>query len=101
MYLDSIAILFIFTPIVFPLVTQAGFDPIWFGIIMIMVIEFGLMTPPIGMNVFILAKIVPKLKLSDAFAGTVPFIIADVVRIVLFVLFPGLVLFLPKLLFPG
>jgi len=99
--LDSVAILFIFTPVVFPLVLHAGFDPIWFGVTMIMVVEFGLMTPPIGMNVFILTKVVPELKLSDTFAGVGPFIVADIIRIILFVLFPGLVLFLPNLLFPG
>lgn len=98
--LDSIAILFIFTPIVFPLVVQAGFDPVWFGIVMVMVVEFGLLTPPIGMNVFILAKVTPEIGLMDAFAGVFPFILADVCRIGLLIAVPGIILYLPNLLFP-
>lgn len=97
--LDSIAILFIFTPVVFPLVLQAGFDPVWFGIIMVMVVEFGLLTPPIGMNVFLLSRVTPQISMFDAFAGVTPFILIDVLRIALFIAFPGLVLFLPDLLF--
>jgi len=97
--LDSIAILFIFTPVVFPLVQQAGFDPVWFGIIMVMVVEFGLLTPPIGMNVFLLSRVTPQISMIDAFAGVMPFILVDVLRIALFIAFPGLVLFLPNLLF--
>lgn len=97
--LDSVAILFIFTPVVFPLVQNAGFDPVWFGIIMVMVVEFGLLTPPIGMNVFLLSRVTPEIAMVDAFAGVVPFILADILRIALFILFPGLVLFLPDLLF--
>ncbi|PVH27405.1 TRAP transporter large permease [Pararhodobacter oceanensis] len=97
--LDSIAILFIFTPVVFPLVQQAGFDPVWFGIIMVMVVEFGLLTPPIGMNVFLLSRVTPQISIIDAFAGVMPFVVADILRIALFIVFPGLVLFLPNLLF--
>lgn len=98
--LESIAILFIFTPIVFPLVLQAGFDPIWFGIVMVMVVEFGLLTPPMGMNVFILSKVTPEIRIIDAFAGVLPFVLSDVVRILLVILIPGIAMFLPNLLFP-
>jgi tripartite ATP-independent transporter DctM subunit len=97
--LDSIAILFIFTPIVFPLVLDAGLDPVWFGIIMVMVVEFGLLTPPFGMNVFLLSKVSPQIGLGQAFAGVMPFVIADVGRIALLVALPGLTLFLPRMLF--
>ncbi len=98
--LEAIAILFIFTPIFFPLVLQAGFDPVWFGIVMVMVVEFGLLTPPIGMNVFILAKVTPEIRVIDAFAGVLPFVLADVLRIGLIVAVPGIALFLPNLLYP-
>ncbi|MDD7972681.1 TRAP transporter large permease [Roseinatronobacter alkalisoli] len=97
--LDSMAILFIFTPVIFPLVLQAGFDPVWFGIIMVMVIEFGLVTPPIGLNIFLLSRVTPQISMTDAFVGVVPFIAVDVLRLALFIAFPGLVLFLPGLLF--
>jgi TRAP-type C4-dicarboxylate transport system permease large subunit len=98
-FMDSIAILFIVTPVIFPIVISNGFDPIWFGIIMIMVVEFGLITPPIGMNVFVLSRIVPDISTWKIFAGVLPYIGADVVRIALLFIFPPLVLWLPNLLF--
>jgi C4-dicarboxylate transporter DctM subunit len=98
-FLDSIAILFIVTPLIFPIVVANGFDPIWFGIIMIMVVEFGLITPPIGMNVFVLSRIMPDVTTWTIFRGVMPYIAADVARIVLLLAFPAVVLWLPNLLF--
>ncbi len=100
-FLDSIAILFIITPVIFPIVIGNGFDPIWFGIIMIMVVEFGLVTPPIGMNVFVLSRIMPEVPTWQVFYGVLPFVGADVIRLAVFLALPGLVLWLPSLLFPG
>jgi len=98
-FLDSIAILFIVTPVIFPIVLNFGYDPIWFGIIMVMVVEFGLITPPFGMNVFVLTKVVPGITTGEAFSGVYPYIAADVVRIGLLMLFPAIVLWLPNLLY--
>lgn len=98
MFLDTMAILFILTPVIYPIVIGLGYDPIWFGIIMIMLVEIGLITPPIGINIFVVAKVVPEVSTWGAFQGVTPFIIADIVRIALFLIFPGLVLFLPGLL---
>jgi TRAP-type C4-dicarboxylate transport system permease large subunit len=98
MFLDTMAILFILTPVIYPIVIGLGYDPIWFGIIMIMLVEIGLITPPIGINIFVVAKMVPQVTTWGAFQGVTPFIIADIVRIALFLIFPGLVLFLPGLL---
>ncbi|MCB1462533.1 MAG: TRAP transporter large permease [Nitratireductor sp.] len=98
-FLDSIAILFIITPVIFPIVIANGYDPIWFGIIMIMVVEFGLITPPIGMNVFVLSRIMPDVTTWQIFRGVLPYIGADVVRIALLLAFPAIVLWLPNLLF--
>lgn len=98
-FLDSIAILFIITPVIFPIVIANGYDPIWFGIIMIMVVEFGLITPPIGMNVFVLSRIMPDVTTWQIFRGVLPYIGADIVRIALLLAFPGLCLWLPSLLF--
>ena len=95
MVLDTMAILFILTPVLYPIVIGLGFDPIWFGIIMIMLIEIGLITPPIGINIFVVAKMVPQVSTWGAFQGVIPFVVADLVRIALFLFFPGLVLFLP------
>lgn len=97
--LESIAIVFIMTPVLFPIVTKMGYDPVWFGIIIIMVIEFGVITPPIGMNVFVLVKSIPEINMWQAFQGVGPFILSDIVRVTLFFLFPGLVLFLPRLFY--
>jgi tripartite ATP-independent transporter DctM subunit len=98
-FLDSIAILFIVTPVIFPIVSGFGYDPIWFGIIMVMVVEFGLITPPFGMNVFVLTKVVPGITTADAFSGVYPYIAADFVRIGLLMLLPAIVLWLPNLLY--
>lgn len=98
MVLDTMAILFILTPVLYPIVLGLGYDPIWFGIIMIMLIEIGLITPPIGMNIFVVARMVPQVTTWGAFQGVTPFILADIVRITIFLVFPGLVLFLPRLL---
>jgi C4-dicarboxylate transporter DctM subunit len=98
-FLDSIAILFIVTPVIYPIVVNYGYDPIWFGIIMVMIVEFGLITPPFGMNIFVLTKVIPGIRTAEAFSGVGPYIMADVVRIGLLMLFPWLVLWLPNLLY--
>lgn len=98
-FLDSIAILFIVTPVMYPIVVSYGYDAIWFGIIMVMIVEFGLITPPFGMNVFVLSKVVPGITTRDAFSGVGPYIAADFVRIGILLLIPQLVLWLPNLLY--
>lgn len=97
--LDAIAMVFIVTPVLFPIVNSLGFDLIWFGIVMVMVVEFGLITPPFGMNVFVIAKLTPEINTWGAFKGVMPFIASDVVRIGLIVAFPALCLWLPNLIF--
>ena len=97
--MDSMAILFITTPVLFPIVVGLGYDPIWFGVIMVMVIQLGLIHPPFGLNVFILAAMSKEIKVAEAFWGCVPFVIADIVIIVAVCLFPQLILWLPNLMF--
>lgn len=79
-------------PVVFPLAMQAGFDPIWFGIITVITVELGLITPPIGMNVFVIKSVAPHIKITDIFKGVIPFVITDIVRLVLLIAFPVLAL---------
>jgi len=98
-FMEVIAIIFITTPFIFPIIVDLGFDPIWWGIIMIMVGEFGVVTPPVGMNVFVVAKMVPNCSITDVFKGVMPFLIGDVVRLLLIIFIPGLALWLPGLLF--
>jgi TRAP-type C4-dicarboxylate transport system permease large subunit len=99
-FMEVIAIIFITTPFLFPIIMDMGYDPIWWGIVMIMVGEFGVITPPVGMNVFVVAKMVPQANISDVFRGVMPFLIGDVVRLLLIIIFPAIALWLPNLLFP-
>jgi tripartite ATP-independent transporter DctM subunit len=99
-FMEVIAIIFITTPFLFPIIMDMGYDPIWWGIVMIMVGEFGVITPPVGMNVFVVAKMVPQANIADVFRGVMPFLIGDVVRLLLIIIFPAIALWLPNLLFP-
>jgi tripartite ATP-independent transporter DctM subunit len=97
-FLDSLSMMLITLPIFFPLVTKLGYDPIWFGVIVTSVVEIGLITPPVGMNLFIIASVDQNVKFESAAAGVAPFLMADAVRVTLLVAFPALSLFLPRLL---
>ena len=93
---DTVAAMVITLPVVFPLVTGLGFDPVWWGIINIMVIEIGLITPPIGVIVFVLHGMAPDIPLKKIFAGIIPFFTADLIRLAILVSFPILTLWLPR-----
>lgn len=95
---DTVAAMVITLPVVFPLIIGLGFDPIWWGIVNIMVIEIGMITPPIGIVVFILHGMAPEVPLNTIFSGVIPFFLADVVRLAILVLFPALTLWLPGVL---
>ena len=82
-------------PIVFPVITHLGFDPIWFGVIIVMTVELGLITPPVGMNVFVINTIAREVSLVTIFRGVLPFVMTDIVRLILLIVFPAIVLFLP------
>ncbi len=94
--LDSLAMILLTIPIVFPIVKALGYDPVWFGIIMVMVVELGLITPPIGMNVFVIKGITKDIPLETIFRGVTPFIIAQIVLIAILVAFPSIALWLPS-----
>jgi len=98
MFLDIFSSILLTIPIIFPSVLAMGFDPIWFGVIMVRVMEIGLITPPIGMNVFILAG-VTDIPLGTIFRGIIPFVIADIAHVALLVAIPSLSLFLPNAMF--
>lgn len=97
LFLDSLAILVLVVPIAYPAVTALGFDGIWFAILLVKVIEIGLVTPPVGMNCFVIAA-ASGVKVETVFRGVLPFLIGDLVLIGLFVAFPGIVTWLPSLL---
>jgi tripartite ATP-independent transporter DctM subunit len=93
--LDAMAMIILLVPIVYPVVIQLGFDPIWFGVIIVMTVELGLITPPVGMNVFVINSIARDISLPKIFRGVLPFVGADIIRLVLLIMFPWIVLFLP------
>lgn len=96
--LESISMLLLTVPVFYPLVVSLGYDLIWFGIVVVVVVEISLITPPIGLNVFVLSSILRNVSLSEIFRGVVPFLWADIVRLLLVVFIPALSLFLPNLL---
>lgn len=95
---DTIAAMVITLPFVFPLVTGLGYNPVWFGIYNVMVIEIGLITPPIGINVFVLHGMARNIPLATIFRGITPFLIADLTRLAILMLFPAIALWLPTIL---
>jgi C4-dicarboxylate transporter, DctM subunit len=94
--LDSLAMILLTIPIVFPIINALGYDPVWFGIIIVMVVELGLITPPIGMNVFVIKGIARDVPLATIFRGVTPFIVAQVILILILVAFPQIALWLPS-----
>lgn len=95
---ESVAALVITLPFVLPIITFLGYDPVWWGVMLVMISGLGMITPPIGMNVFIIHGMNPQIPLGQIFRGTVPFFIADILRILLLTLLPGLVLWLPRVM---
>ncbi|QRR32550.1 TRAP transporter large permease [Hydrogenophaga sp. YM1] len=96
--MDELAMLLLTVPIVFPAMVHLGFDPVWFGVIVVMAVTFGMICPPVGMNVFVINSIARDLSLGHIYRGTMPFIAADVVRLFILCAFPSLSLWLPGLL---
>jgi len=96
--LESISMMLLTVPIFFPIIIGLGFDPVWFGIIVVVVIEISLITPPVGMNVFVLRSMQPDIPLVTIFRGVMPFIVADFFRLAILVLIPAWSLFLPNLM---
>tara|TARA_R110002049_G_scaffold83873_3_gene213426 strand:- start:144 stop:890 length:747 start_codon:yes stop_codon:yes gene_type:complete len=97
-FLDPVSILVVTLPLAYPLVTSLGYDAIWFGIIATKMIEIGLVTPPVGINVFVTAGAI-NADLKDAFAGALRFVLVDIIVVVLLIAFPEIITFLPNLLF--
>ncbi|MCP5367739.1 MAG: TRAP transporter large permease [Hyphomicrobiales bacterium] len=90
--MDSIAMLLLTVPVVYPLIESAGFDPVWFGIVTVITVELGLITPPVGMNVFVIKTVAPDIPIKEIFKGVFPFVLSDLVRLALLVAFPWLAL---------
>jgi len=86
-------------PIFFPIITGLGFDPIWFGVMIIIVMMMGFITPPVGMNCYVLSGIIRDVPLSTIFAGAVPYLLALLVGAVIITIFPDIALWIPDLIY--
>lgn len=93
--LDPMAIMVISLPIIFPIVTQLGFDPVWFGIVVTINVEMGMITPPVGLNLFILKGSVPGITMKDIVFGSLPFLLLILLGLILIMVFPPLAIWLP------
>jgi tripartite ATP-independent transporter DctM subunit len=96
--MDELAMILLTVPIVFPAMMQLGFDPVWFGVMIVMAVTFGMICPPVGINVFVINSIARDIPLWRIYAGTMPFIAVDTLRLVLLCAFPSLSLWLPGML---
>ncbi|HUI16913.1 MAG TPA: TRAP transporter permease [Alphaproteobacteria bacterium] len=94
--MDAMAMIILTIPIIFPVIKTLGFDPIWFGVIIVMTVELGLIHPPVGMNVFVIKSVVPEVKFATIFRGVLPFILTDLIRLVILIAFPLLATWLPR-----
>ena len=79
--MDALAMIILTVPIIFPVIKELGFDPIWFGVIIVMTVELGLIHPPVGMNIFVIKSVIEDAKISTIFYGVMPFIITDIIRL--------------------
>jgi len=95
-FMDILAMIVLTVPIIFPVIVHLGFDPIWFGVVIVIMMELGLVTPPIGMNVFVLHGIAEDVPMYTIFRGVIPFVLAMVVCLVMVIVFPQIALFLPN-----
>ncbi len=96
--METLSMILLTVPIFFPLVQHLGFDPIWFGVLIVCVAEISMITPPVGMNIFVLSSVVPDVKTTDIWKGVLPFVLADVLRMFVLIAFPVLTLWLPRAL---
>jgi tripartite ATP-independent transporter DctM subunit len=94
--MDAMAMIILTVPIIFPVIVQLGLDPIWFGIIIVMTVELGLIHPPVGMNVFVIKSVVKDVTFMTIFRGVIPFVITDILRLMILIAFPIIALWLPN-----
>lgn len=96
--MDGYAMIFLTVPVVAPIVAGLGYDLVWWGIVTVLVVEISLITPPVGLNVFILKALLPELPVTRIFRGIMPYLVSDFFRLVIILLFPAITLFLPRLI---
>ena len=97
--MGGLPLIIITVPIFLPIITGMGFDPIWYGIIMVRVCEMGSITPPVGLSLFVMRGVAPDIPIETVARGIFPFLLADICHVILLVAFPQLSLFLPNLMY--
>ncbi len=96
--MEELSMILLTVPVFFPLVVGLGFDPVWFGIIIVVVVQIGLISPPVGMNMFVVKSMLPRIATATIFRGVTPFVVAEVVLLAVLVAFPAISLVLPRLM---
>jgi tripartite ATP-independent transporter DctM subunit len=96
--MEELSMILLTIPVFFPVIVGLGFDPLWFGVLIVVVVEIGLISPPVGMNLFVLKTLLPGVSTDTVFRGVMPFMVADVIRMALLIAFPIISLFLPSLM---
>jgi TRAP-type C4-dicarboxylate transport system permease large subunit len=94
-FMDAMALVVLTVPVIYPVVVRLGFDPIWFGVIIVLVSEMGVITPPVGVNVYVIKGIAPEVPLEKIFKGIFPFLVAIIINTLILMAFPKLALILP------
>jgi tripartite ATP-independent transporter DctM subunit len=95
--MEELSMVLLTLPVFFPLIVSLGLDPVWFGVLVVTIVEIGLISPPVGMNLFVLSTLLPQVQTTTVFRGVLPFMAADVVRLAILILFPAIALWLPSL----
>ena len=96
--MEELSMILLTVPIFFPLIVHLGLDPIWFGVLIVCVVEIGMISPPVGMNIFVISSLLPDVPTSSIWKGVMPFLFADILRLALLIAFPAITLWLPKYL---
>jgi TRAP-type C4-dicarboxylate transport system permease large subunit len=96
--MEELSMVLLTIPVFFPVIVGLGFDPVWFGVVIVCVVEIGLISPPVGMNMFVLKTLLPQVSTGTIFSGVMPFMWADVLRLAIIVTVPWLALWLPSMM---
>ena len=99
-FIDAMALIMLTIPIIYPVILQMNYDPVWFGVVIVLISQIAVVTPPVGINVYVIKGIAQDVPIEDIFRGTFPFLVAMVILLGGVLLFPELVLWLPGFLNP-
>jgi len=97
-FLDSVSMMVLTLPVIFPVIVAIGFDPIWFGVLLVLMMEAGLITPPVGLNIYTIAGIAPDVPMGTIFRGALPFLLSIIATAIILTVFPQIATFLPGLM---